>query len=389
MVGRLRVRRALVVVLVLLAAQFGMVAAPAHACACGLLVPEAGRQAQVARETSVVRWDGEEEQIVMRLTVRGDSPRLGWVMPVPGPATVDLVDPGLFEQLAAETAPERRTRRHFWPKDGDWPLVSGDGTGEVAVPSTGPDGDGIENGGGVSVERRQRLGPFEVTQLSATDPAALDAWLNDRGFTPPPGLETVLQPYLRAGWRYVAVRLAPELPGSALRGVLDPLRVTFRTGRPVYPMRLSRLSDLPQSLSLYVLARHRMEPVSAIGGSRPRVTYAGRVRDASGALAEFADGTPYLTAIGQEFPEPALIDGDHMLRRAASDAPFRQVIYEDRLREIGGIPAWVVTTVGGGLAGASAAALLTVRRARRHPAGASSDTPVDDTGGTDERHTHE
>jgi hypothetical protein len=68
-------------------------------------------------------------------------------------------------------------------------------------------------------------------------------------------------------------------------------------------MRLSRLAAGPQSLGLYVLAEHRMEPRSRIGGERPRVTFAGRVEAAdAGPLARLAQGTPYLTALAQESP---------------------------------------------------------------------------------------
>ncbi|MDT9698496.1 DUF2330 domain-containing protein [Streptomyces sp. P17] len=93
---------------------------------------------------------------------------------------------------------------------------------------------------------------------------------------------------------------------------------------PVYPMRLSRPAQTPRSLGLYVLAGHRMEPASRIGGERPRVTYAGRVNAASGPLTEVTAGTPYLTAIGQEFPHPESISADHVLRRAPTEDPFQQ-----------------------------------------------------------------
>ncbi|MEV8408408.1 DUF2330 domain-containing protein [Streptomyces niveus] len=50
----------------------------------------------VDRETSVVRWDGATEQIVMRFTVNGDAREAAWIMPVPGRADVELGDPALF-----------------------------------------------------------------------------------------------------------------------------------------------------------------------------------------------------------------------------------------------------------------------------------------------------
>ncbi|WP_075779218.1 DUF2330 domain-containing protein, partial [Streptomyces acidiscabies] len=317
--------------------------APAYAG--GALIAGDDRRAAVTREVSVVRWDGAREQIVTRLTVAGDAPDAGWLLPVPARASVELGDPALFDQLAAVTVPSYRTRQHFWPQDGDWPLTSGADRGPLP-PGPRP---------GVGVVADQRLGPFTVTHLSATDPAALSAWLRAGGFDLPAGLQDALRPYVALRWQYVAIKLAPAAYG-ALRGALDPLHVTFAAQAPVYPMRLA---STPVALSLYVLAAHRVEPVSAIGGSRPRVTYAGRVPTVSGSLSAFSRETPYLTAIAVNLP--TLVTTDPVLRRAASDTPVRQVVYADRLRTLAGIPAWLLTVAAVILALAGTAIHLAVR----------------------------
>ncbi|NUO42786.1 MAG: DUF2330 domain-containing protein, partial [Streptomyces sp.] len=102
--GRAR-RRLLAVVLALLTTQVGSLVAPAYACGCGAMIPDTARRVGVAREVSVVRWDGGRERIVMRLTVDGDSDRAAWIMPVPHRADVELGDPALFDELDAATAP--------------------------------------------------------------------------------------------------------------------------------------------------------------------------------------------------------------------------------------------------------------------------------------------
>ncbi|MGY6018664.1 DUF2330 domain-containing protein [Streptomyces spinosirectus] len=349
--------RVLTVVLALLGIQLGSLIAPAYACGCGAMIPGARQQVGVDREESVVRWDGRQEQIVMSLTVGGDADKAAWIMPVPHRATVKLGDPELFTQLRTATAPVHRDRYHFWPQDGDWPLVTGDGSGAPFPGAGAPQGVGVVG--------RQKLGPFDVARLTATDPAALDGWLGSHGFVMPPRLQDALQPYVDQHWEYVAVRLAPDRAGAPLAGTLDPLHLTFAAGRPVYPMRLSRLARTPQSLGLYVLAAHRMRTGSAIGGERPRVTYAGRVDTNWGPLSELAKGAPYLTAIGQEFPRPSSISGDHELRRASSDTPFEQVVYDDHLRTVAGIPAWLLTVVGTLAVLVTAVAVFALRRSRR------------------------
>lgn len=377
--GGRRARRALLVVGALLLTQLGSLIAPAYACGCGAMVPARQATMGVDKETSVVRWDGATEQIVMRFTVTGDAPEAAWIMPVPNRADVELGDPDLFGELQDLTEPEYRTRHYFWPRDDDWPFASdGDGTSAGAPPQDAAAPP-------VGVVGRERLGDFDVARLTATDPDALRDWLDTNGFELPADLATGLQPYVDQEWEYVAVRLAPEDKGATLGGTLDPLRLSFESDRLVYPMRLSRLADQPQSLGLYVLADHRMEPRDAIGGDAPQMRFAGRISaaDASslGGLADAGGGSDaggeggaeagatFLTAIDQYFPRPERIDADHQLRATASDTPYRQVHYDDELRMIGGVPAWLAT-VGGVFVVLTALVVATAvfRVRRRRPA---------------------
>ncbi|WP_442810169.1 DUF2330 domain-containing protein [Streptomyces sp. NBC_01197] len=351
--------RTLLVVLALLGVQLGSLVAPAYACGCGALVHDPASRLNVDRETSAVRWDGHSEQIVMSLTVAGNAAQAAWIMPVPHRATVTLGDNALFDALDSVTAPVHRTRDHFWPDGGDWPFGSGsggDGASAAARPAGAP---------AVGVVGRERLGPFDVARLTATDPRALDSWLRLNGFRMPAGMPEDLKPYVDRKWEYVAVRLAPDRRGGTLAGVLDPLRLSFASDRLVYPMRLSRRARNPQTLGLYVLAAHRMEPRGTIGGLPPVVTYAGRI-PSTGALGRFADGERYLTALEQSFPLPSRINGDHVLRRTASDRPYQRVIYEEKLLTVGGVAVWLLT-VGGVLLVLVAAALLLVAARGRRP----------------------
>ncbi|MEV0411505.1 DUF2330 domain-containing protein [Streptomyces sp. NPDC050448] len=349
-------RRVAALLLALLATQLGSLVSPAYACGCGAMIPEGYARIGVERETSVVRFDGRTEQIVMRFVVRGDAPRAAWIMPVPGRATVELGDGAVFQQLSWLTRPEFRTRSYFWPRDRDWPFSSGSGSVGDAAPGAGAPPVGVVG--------REQLGDFDVARLTATDPDALRNWLETNGFKLPDGLAGELKPYVDQKWEYVAVRLAPRQPGKTLTGTLDPLKIRFDSNRLVYPMRLSRLAKTPQSLGLYVLADHRMEPASPIGGADPKITFAGKVTP-EGALATLTGGKPaFLTAIDQEFPEPGRIDGDHELRATAADIPYRKVIYHGELLTVGGIPAWLLTLVAV-LAALAAGTFTSFRRRSR------------------------
>lgn len=359
-VRSIRRQQALLVVLMLLAMQLVALARPAYACGCGAMVVDPKTTMSVDRETSAVHWDGRTEQIVMSLTVHGDAPDAAWIMPVPHRATVKLGDRALFDELASLTKPVEKDRSYFWPHGGDWPFrwSDGDTAGAPAPGAAGP---------GVGLVGRERLGPFDVARLTATDPDALRGWLTSHGFRLPSSLATGLRPYVAQHWEYVAIRLAPAQKYGFLNGTLDPLRLSFASDRLVYPMRLSRLATTQQSLGLYVLAPHRMEPRGAIGGSAPEVFFAGRIKTEGTPVSALAGtGGAFLTAIDQRFPHPERISGDHELRRAAADTPYRRVHYTDVLMKAGGVPVWILV-VGGVLLLVVIA--LTVRRRRRDVSG--------------------
>ncbi|MGW1377897.1 DUF2330 domain-containing protein [Streptomyces sp. NPDC002446] len=352
----------------LLAVQLVSLARPAYACGCGAMVHDPKTTMAVNRETSAVHWDGKTEQIVMSLTVDGTAPDAAWIMPVPHRATVELGDPELFDQLATLTEPAVEQRHYFLPRSGDWPFQATDGA--AAPPPPGADRPAV------GVVGRGRLGPFDVARLTATDPGALRDWLRSQGFRLPRSLATELRPYVAQRWEYVAIRLAPAERHHRLTGTLDPLRLSFASDRLVYPMRLSRLARTPQALGLYVLAPHRMEPRSAIGGARPEVFYAGRIRpkgavrdlSGNGTSSGGSKGGVFLTALDQTFPHPQRITGDHELLRADRDTPFQRVRYTYSLLRVGGVPAWVLA-FGGVLllltATAGAAVALGLRARRR------------------------
>ncbi|MFI1399283.1 DUF2330 domain-containing protein [Streptomyces sp. NPDC020681] len=360
-------QKLLTVVLALLALQLGSLISPAYACGCGAMVPGRGSSMAVDRETSVVSWDGRTEQILMRFTVDGDAPKAAWIMPVPSRATVELGDRAVFSELETAIEPEERTRHYFWPREGDWPFSAAGERDSAGAPQA--PGDAAPP---VGVVGRERLGDFDVARLTATDPDALRTWLETNGFELPDGLTADLKPYVEQKWEYVAVRLAPEASGgeeAVLRGTLDPLELRFASDELVYPMRLSRRAKTAQSLGLFVLAPHRMEPVSSIGGDAPEVTYAGKA-PASGVIDSFTGGGErFLTALDQEFPEPERINGDHVLRATEKDTTYRRVVWQDELLMVGGVPAWLLTFGGLVLAVLAVLLVLVRRRARVHRVG--------------------
>lgn len=196
---------------------------PADACGCGVAI-----EAEVNDETGLVVAKPGSEEIILSLDLSSQSDeRAAVVLPVPGVPEVAAIDKGdPLAYLDEATQPP------------------------VEVGSAGG-GDGATAGAAPPVEviGREEIGGYDVTRLASSDRQALDTWLDENGYKVPDGAEPIFASYIRQGWKFVAIRLAPGSDGR-----LKPLRVSFKTDIPIYPMRLSQLSTRPIDLTLYTLA---------------------------------------------------------------------------------------------------------------------------------------
>ncbi len=215
--------RALVAALVALAAAMllSLGAGPAAACGCGVAI-----EATVDQESGLVIEHPGSEEIVLGLDLTSDgSGRAAVVLPVPGVPEVDAIEHGdPLAYLDVATAP---------------PAVGAPGGGGETATAAPP----------VDVIGRENVGGYDVARLGAGDADALDAWLDDNGYSLPPGAEPILGDYIAEGWHFVAIRVDPDTDGP-----LKPLDVSFDTDTYVYPMRLEQLATAPVDLTLYALA---------------------------------------------------------------------------------------------------------------------------------------
>lgn len=309
----------IVVLLVLLAFS----ASTAHACGCGIYIPQEGA-ATVAQERSLLRWDGAREEIVMSLGVLGGSQEAAIIMPVPSQAKVELADAKIFDELEEMTKPLERTET-------EWVFMPMLGAG--AMPPEGV-GSGAPP---VNVLSRQNLGPFDVANLAATDATALKTWLDENGFQLDPRITEILAPYVQNNWTFVAIRVQPEQASLELKGDLAPLSIAFDTNELIYPMRSTALADNQQTVVLYVLADHRVEKNTSFGASR--VSYANFLEPAQVAhstLAPYVDRKYFLTKY-IDAVNPSQVDDDFKFKFAAQDTPYREVKIKTLKQDVSGL----------------------------------------------------
>ena len=287
----------------------------AQACGCGGFV--ADQKVSVHQETAVVQLSAGHEVVSMQFAADTDATKAAWVMPVPKRASMELGDQALFDQLDKLTAPEIRTVE-----------VEGDdddgGTGAGAAPSS--------SAPPVSVTDRVTLGPYDVAQLTGSDPKAVTKWLKDNGFTISAKLSEGLAKYLADGWQVVAVRMSGAGDHS-LGGVLPPMRVSFDAPQAVYPMRLSAGATTPQSLRLYVLADHKMTATSPAPADGELQLYFAGVNDQAAypAVPATAGAPTFVTRYDGDWQTPSDITDDISFTQAPDDQPYKTVITERKI----------------------------------------------------------
>jgi hypothetical protein len=103
----------------------------------------------------------------------------------------------------------------------------------------------------ISVLDRKIIGVFETTTIASHDVNALQTWLSDNGYLMPTNSAPVIASYVRDGWVFVATKVHRENATSGT-DTPHPLSFTFKTEKPVYPMRLTGLGNRSLNVDLYV-----------------------------------------------------------------------------------------------------------------------------------------
>ena len=340
---------------VLVMAFVGAGMSPAWACACGGYLPDAESRARVFGENALVRFDGGQEEIVLSMSVQGQSKRAAWIMPVPSAAKVELGESGLFERMQSMTRPIVKTRKTYWPFR-DLGIMGRSGESVGGAPRAGA---------GVDVRQQMVLGPFQVARLGGTSGAAVAAWLLANGYAVPATLAANLTPYISEKWEIVAVKLAPKDPADSLRGATPPLRLTFASPRIVYPMRLSKGATTAQTVTVYVAAPYRVDASTLPDASvKPELLYAGRTESES--FPQLAAPTSFVTAYSVTYQDPSRITNDFGFTKAANDDEFQRVTY---VTENDGLLSTIAVLLGAALLIGIGAALIARRSVRRARAG--------------------
>ena len=337
---------------------------PQAALACGAMVSDQGR-AELLGFEALLEWDGatSTEELLVSVDFQSADPTFGWLMPLPVVPNIEEGDLAPIEEALAITAP---------------PIVEDEDRGEGA--GSGPPVVGA-GPGGVEVAGRETIRGLRFVILEAIQARSVGRWMRKHNFAFHDRQEPVLQRYLDRGWVIVAARVASR---SLPRASLVPVRFSFETAEPVYPLAMagSGHQGLELGMTIFVLSPFRptsttyeervVTPDPQTGfdapGSRLELRYSAPLGDQSGRMEASPD--TWLTRYEATFSS-AKLDRDLVLARSTDQTA---IDYSD-IAEGNGIVVWL-TRIGVMLIALILAVWISIGMARRRRTGEAPKMPT-------------
>jgi hypothetical protein len=222
---------------------------PAPACCPA---PHFGKAVVNADQTVIIIWDAESktQHFIRQASFKSEADDFGFL--IPSPTQPELHESGneAFPFLLKLTEPEIQTASR--PSSGIG-CSSSMSAGKVAAP------------GGVKVLDEKLVAGFDAVVLEAESADDLVRWLKDHGYAYSPEIQAWAKPYVGAGWKITALKVAKDKDGQPNKTVsASALRMTFKTDRPLFPYR----EPDPKNSAASLDAKHRLLRVYFLADAR-------------------------------------------------------------------------------------------------------------------------
>jgi len=322
----------------------------------------------------IAHADGRELLIVQPQLV-GSAKEFAWVLPVPAAPDLGHMESGdagfLFSVFSSRTRPAvfhwgsylligllgllvagiifallpwpRKIPRVYRMLALPVPVVIVLVTGFFVPTTMAPRGAPME---AVELLRSERLGIYDVQVVRSASPAAMKAWLEERGFRVGSEDGDVLRSYAERGWCFVTARIASEAPGVQ-EGLIHALVLSFPVPEPIYPFALTASGGGETDVLLYVFADHKVAHPALglqyagpdsdfglwsqialsleVGKEDEDVPFA--IHPAAGGRLQAPPRNPgFLTKLRGRL-SARNVRGDVILGRAPDDSPFRETVW--------------------------------------------------------------
>jgi hypothetical protein len=217
--------------------------------------PPSGKPVVNADQTVILIWDAatKTQHFIRKASFKSDADSFGFL--VPSPTTPELEESGneAFPYLLKVTEPEKKKMTR----------PSGGGCTCSKKKSEPKAGRNLAEPP-VKVLAQKEVAGFHATVLETKSANALVQWLKQNGFAFSPQVEAWAKPYVEAGWKITALKVAKDKEGKNKDVAAAALRMTFKTDRPLFPYRepdsksaAEALKTNQRLLRIYFLAEAR------------------------------------------------------------------------------------------------------------------------------------
>ncbi|MGO8929357.1 MAG: DUF2330 domain-containing protein [Limisphaerales bacterium] len=256
---------------------------PVAALGDGRMIPSTAFTANITMpdQQALIHFTNGTERLVIETRFTGAGTNFAWVVPLPGQPIVEAATTGLFPTLRYLFQPRViHNVPHYYI--GILVVIglilllraafrAGVLAGTVAfltifllgamlllpvLSTAGHRGMATTTEGAVSILDRRVVGVFDTTTIASQDPKALRDWLRENGFVASADIDPAIESYVKEGWVFVAAKVRRDL-AELQTNTPHPLSFTFKTVRPVYPIRLTGINNGPLRVELYVFGPER------------------------------------------------------------------------------------------------------------------------------------
>ncbi|MBX3219741.1 MAG: DUF2330 domain-containing protein [Labilithrix sp.] len=230
--------------------MLAVIAAEGHAEACGGCFNPPENPTVVTDHRMILSISKDQSTLYDQIRYQGSPASFAWVLPISGEITVGLSADIVFSGLDQIT----QTQLNPPPLNCPAPPANCRGSSSGFGGATGAEDDGSN---GVTVIKKEVVGPYETVQLQATNPTALDDWLAQNGFNVPADVKPVVAKYQQENFNFLALKLVPG------KGVQDmrPVRVSTKGANVALPLRMVAAGTGPNvGIALWVVGEGRYEP---------------------------------------------------------------------------------------------------------------------------------
>jgi hypothetical protein len=232
--------------------------------------PPSGKPVVNADQTVILLWDAasQTEHFIRQASFKSQADDFGFLVPTPSQPELSESGNEAFPFLLKLTEPERKKMHR--PSGG---MSCGCGSGAKYA---APGGANLD----VKVLAEKLVAGFQAVVLETKSANALVGWLKEHGYAFSPEVEAWAKPYVEAGWKITALRVAKDKDGrNAPTVAASSLRLSFKTDRPLFPYR----EPDPRKQAAALGAQHRLLRIYFLADARyqgeltPEVPWTGKV----------------------------------------------------------------------------------------------------------------